>query len=171
MKLYDYETGEVIAEITTNRSMSIDEALDLMGYTVNDEGQIIDNGEALNAWYDNLEMDYTDESSPAPMSDDEVYTVACSLYDGGWRASDREDLDACPDYQWGEGDVEKVCGILQGLEAAEIVKNGLYESAVALMDDDIREAVHADLAPCTEEEFLAEYMKRHEEKFGSPFAI
>lgn len=116
MKLYDIETNDTIAEITTNHSMSIDEALDLMGYTVNDEGQILDNGEALNAWYDNLEMDYTDESSPAPMSEDEAYTVACSLYDGGWRASDREDLEACPDYTWGEGDVEKVCEFLKTLE-------------------------------------------------------
>lgn len=113
----------------------------------------------------------TIETYTQPMSEDEAYNVACSLYDGGWRASDREGLETCPDYTWGEGDVEKVCGILQGLEATEIVKNGLYESAVALMDDDIREAVHADLAPCTEEEFLSEYMRRHEEKFGSPFTI
>ena len=44
-----------------------------------------------------------------------------------------------------------------------------YESAVALMDDEIREQVHTDLAPCTEEEFLAEYCRRHEEKYGEHF--
>ena len=46
-----------------------------------------------------------------------------------------------------------------------------FASAVELMDDEIREAVHADLAPCTDEEFLVEYMKRHEEKYGEPFTI
>ena len=29
-----------------------------------------------------------------------------------------------------------------------------------IMDDDIRESVHDDLAPCTPAEFLAEYVKR-----------
>ena len=44
-----------------------------------------------------------------------------------------------------------------------------YESAVSLMDDEIREAVHADLAPCSEIEFLREYEKRHLEKYGTEF--
>lgn len=63
MKLYDCNTGVVIATITTNHSMSIDDALDLMGYTVGewdvDGGQIHDeDGNELNAWYDDLEMDW-----------------------------------------------------------------------------------------------------------------
>ena len=57
------------------------------------------------------------------------------------------------------------------MTAQEIIDNGCYNAAVALMDDEIREAVHADLAPCTEIEFLTEYMKRHEEKYGMPFEI
>lgn len=55
--------------------------------------------------------------------------------------------------------------------AAEIIAQGLYDQAVALMDDEIREEVHQDLAPCTEAEFLTEYMKRHEEKYGVPFTV
>ena len=43
-----------------------------------------------------------------------------------------------------------------------------WDAIVSLMDDDIREAIHADLAPCTEEEFLAEYAKRHEQRYN-PF--
>lgn len=31
---------------------------------------------------------------------------------------------------------------------------------VSMMDDEIRESVHADMAPCTEEEFLVEYLRR-----------
>ena len=60
MKLIDKKTGETIADIVTNRSMSIDDVLELMHYGVNNEGQIIDsdNGVELNAWYDDLEMIY-----------------------------------------------------------------------------------------------------------------
>ena len=57
------------------------------------------------------------------------------------------------------------------MNAKEIITSGLYESAVAVMDDDIREAVHADIAPCTDEEFLVEYMKRHEEKYNAQFTV
>lgn len=46
-----------------------------------------------------------------------------------------------------------------------------FDAAVQLMDDDLREEVHADLAPCTDEEFLREYERRHEEKYGEPFQI
>ena len=58
--------------------------------------------------------------------------------------------------------------------AADVIDNLIpvnYDSAVELMDDDIREAVHSDLAPCTEAAFLLEYMKRHEQKYGTPFAV
>lgn len=46
-----------------------------------------------------------------------------------------------------------------------------YDAAVNLMDDALREEVHADLAPCTEQEFLNEYVKRHEAKHGETFEI
>ena len=44
-----------------------------------------------------------------------------------------------------------------------------WDYIVSLMDDEIREAVHADMAPCTEDEFLDEYKKRHQEKYGEEF--
>ena len=46
-----------------------------------------------------------------------------------------------------------------------------FEAAVNLMDDKIREALHAELAPCTEQEFFDAYCKAHEEKYGEKFAI
>ena len=60
MKLIDKKTNEVIADIVTNHSMSIDECLSLMNYTVNEDGQIydVDNAVELSAWYDDLEMVY-----------------------------------------------------------------------------------------------------------------
>lgn len=41
-----------------------------------------------------------------------------------------------------------------------------FELAVMYMDDEIREEIHNELAPCTDQEFFDEYAKRHEEKFG-----
>lgn len=44
-----------------------------------------------------------------------------------------------------------------------------YKAIEALMDDDIREELHAKLAPCTEEEFLEAYKKAHFQKYGEEF--
>ncbi len=41
-----------------------------------------------------------------------------------------------------------------------------YEVAVTSMDDGIRENLHSELAPCTEQEFFARYEQEHELKFG-----
>lgn len=38
--------------------------------------------------------------------------------------------------------------------------DGLWEAIVGYMDDDIRENVHNDLAPCSPDLFLREYTKR-----------
>ena len=45
------------------------------------------------------------------------------------------------------------------------------DAAVMLMDDEIREAIHSDIAPCTEQEFVDEYCKRHFEKYGEDFIV
>ena len=65
---------------------------------------------------------------------------------------------------WEEGD-------LADDQAAEMISEGLYDAAVELMDDEIREEIHADLAPCTDEEFLAEYIRRHQDEFGETFKV
>ena len=57
------------------------------------------------------------------------------------------------------------------MTAREIIENGLYNAAVNLMDDELREELHSKLAPCTDEEFLAAYMTEHEKKFGEEFTI
>ena len=46
-----------------------------------------------------------------------------------------------------------------------------FDACVSLMDDDIREQVHADLAPCTEQEFLDAYCELHAEKYGEQFRV
>lgn len=40
-----------------------------------------------------------------------------------------------------------------------------YNIAVQYMDDEIREDLHMEMAPCTEQEFFDAYVKRHAEKF------
>lgn len=45
----------------------------------------------------------------------------------------------------------------------EINERNLWDVIANMMDDDIREAVNADLAPCTDEEFLADYLRRSDD--------
>lgn len=46
-----------------------------------------------------------------------------------------------------------------------------YDAAVMHMDDDLREELNYELAPCTEQEFFTAYAKRHEEKFGEEWFL
>lgn len=55
-----------------------------------------------------------------------------------------------------------------------INKNGKqinYDAAVQLMDDEIREELHAELSPCTEQEFFSAYEAAHAEKFGEEWEL
>lgn len=46
-----------------------------------------------------------------------------------------------------------------------------YEASVLLMDDELREELHLELAPCTDQEFFTAYEKAHEEKFGEEWEL
>ena len=46
-----------------------------------------------------------------------------------------------------------------------------WYTAVNLMDDDLREELSADLAPCTEQEFFEAYAKAHEAKFCAAWEL
>ena len=46
-----------------------------------------------------------------------------------------------------------------------------FEVAVNLMDDAIREELHRQMAPCSEQEFIEAYAKAHETKYGEEFEI
>ena len=46
-----------------------------------------------------------------------------------------------------------------------------WDYTAQLMDDELREQVHAELAPCTEKEFLTRYMELHLEKYNKEFTI
>jgi len=47
----------------------------------------------------------------------------------------------------------------------------LYNAAVALMDDDLRESLHNEIAPCTDREFLVAYCAAHSDKYGEEFEV
>lgn len=59
MKLIDTVSGEVIADITTNHSMSIDDILSLMKYTIDgDTGELItEDHKPAGAFYENLTIE------------------------------------------------------------------------------------------------------------------
>ena len=46
-----------------------------------------------------------------------------------------------------------------------------FEASVILMDDEIREELHRELAPCTDQEFFTAYEKAHAEKFGEEWEL
>lgn len=46
-----------------------------------------------------------------------------------------------------------------------------YDLAVSFMDDDLREEIHGDLAPCTDQQFFDEYAKRYEQKFNEVWEL
>ena len=46
-----------------------------------------------------------------------------------------------------------------------------FDVCVNMMDDEIRESIHNDMAPCGEQEFLDEYVVRHAAKYGKNLEI
>lgn len=53
-------------------------------------------------------------------------------------------------------------------------KNGYeldFNTAVIYMTDEIREQVHGEIAPCTEQEFFSAYEKAHEKATGKEWFL
>lgn len=46
-----------------------------------------------------------------------------------------------------------------------------WDAAITLMDDDIREALHDEMAPCTEQEFFTAYEAAHAAKYGEDWEL
>ena len=46
-----------------------------------------------------------------------------------------------------------------------------FATAVKLMDDDIREQLHNELAPCTNQVFFDAYVSAHAEQFGADWIL
>ena len=46
-----------------------------------------------------------------------------------------------------------------------------FDAVVNLMDDEIREGLHNEIAPCTEQEFFTAYENAHEAKYGEEWEL
>ena len=46
-----------------------------------------------------------------------------------------------------------------------------FDAAVNFMDDEIREMLHEEIAPCTDQEFFDAYCKAHEDKFDEEWEL
>lgn len=105
---------------------------------------------------------------------DELRSLAGSLYDGGWRHTDKEEL--IQEYGFDDWEAQVVCDGLEAIEGRYVQdedgKDVDFEAAVELMDDDLREQLHREMAPCTNQEFYDAYVKAHAAKFnGEKFQI
>jgi hypothetical protein len=78
------------------------------------------------------------------------------------------------------------CGIIGIVRKNNIKRNGAekmskvvdwdgreidFDTAVALMDDDIREELHEELSPCTAQRFFNAYLEQHYADFGEEFRV
>ena len=55
------------------------------------------------------------------------------------------------------------------MDVKSMIKKYGWDAIVNRMNDTIREELHELMAPCSEEEFLNEYIKRHEFHFDEIF--
>ena len=99
---------------------------------------------------------------------------AKDLFAGGWRAADRDEFKKEYDLTDWEADVMQ-----EELEklADQYVEDSdghmiYYDAAVEMMDDDLREELHREMAPCTNQELYDAYVKAHAAKYnGEKFQI
>lgn len=98
---------------------------------------------------------------------------AASLYDGGWRAEDRDQM--AEEYGMTPDEADKIAAILGEIAAAKVILDGQevdFDACVELMDDDLREELHAEYAgEVTPQEFLDLYCEAHYKKYGQEFEI
>ena len=57
MKVINTATGETLAEIVTNHSMSVDDVVSLMKWHVTEDGDVLDDVGCVGC-YDDIELEY-----------------------------------------------------------------------------------------------------------------
>ena len=105
-------------------------------------------------------------------------------YDLPWTHTEkeiREYMDSIMDPKWAgyktgtwkKVPIEEVLDVTEWNDVlAEVgMTKAQFDLAVSLMDDEIREKIHMELAPCTEEEFLEAYKAAHKKKYGEEFQM
>jgi hypothetical protein len=97
---------------------------------------------------------------------------AAELFDGGWRSADIEEIKE--DYELTDDETEEILEGLKEIEAEYITYNGSeykLDDITNLMDDEIREDLHSEYAPCEAQFFFEKYVEAHEAKFNEEFTI
>lgn len=108
------------------------------------------------------------------MTREQIAYAAKGLFEDGGRAAGREEVKKEYDLTDWEADVmadelEKLADKYVQDEDGRTVD---YAAAVELMDDDLREQLHMEMAPCTNQEFYDAYVKAHAAKYnGEKFQI
>lgn len=83
-----------------------------------------------------------------------------------WHGSNQKEL-------WLNDQIEvtEIDDIHEAPKAIQMIYHYTWDYIVGLMDDDLREHLHSELAPCTQQEFLTAYIEKHAEKFGEEFQV
>ncbi|WP_278558883.1 hypothetical protein [Acidaminococcus intestini] len=108
------------------------------------------------------------------MTREQIAYDAKDLFAGGWRASDRDEFKK--EYGLTDWEADVMQEELEKL-ADQYVEDSdghmiYYDAAVEMMDDDLREELHREMAPCTNQEFYDAYVKAHAAKYnGEKFQI
>lgn len=105
-----------------------------------------------------------------PEDAEEIIALANNRIDAVATAQGETAADVCSEEMW-----ERYCtagqltptGTVINLNGAEID----YESAVNLMDDDLRESLYMEISPCSEQKFFTAYEEAHAEKFGEAWEL
>lgn len=103
----------------------------------------------------------------------EMMEAAANLYDGGWRAEDRDEMKSM--YWLSNGEADGLAKELKRIHASKVVDSDGneydWDAVVTYMDDDIRERIHAEMAPCSNQEFFSAYEVKHFETYGEFFVV
>lgn len=110
------------------------------------------------------------------MTREQIAFVAMDLFAGGWRAADRDEFKK--EYNLADWEADVMQEELEKL-ADQYVEDSdghmiyiYYDAAVEMMDDYLREELHREMVPCTNQEFYDAYVKAHAAKYnGEKFQI
>lgn len=108
------------------------------------------------------------------MTREQIAYAAKDIFEDGLRATDREEVKKEYDLTDWEADVmaDELAKLADQYVEDEDGHMINYAAAVELMDDDLREQLHMEMAPCSNQEFYDAYVKAHAERFnGEKFQI
>ena len=98
---------------------------------------------------------------------------ASDLYDGGWRSSDRDELIV--EYKLTNDEADVICKYMEELEHLRVTvktddgREIDFDSAVEIMDNDIRDEIADSLDYTVPQAFFTAYCNAHLEFYGEEF--